>query len=386
MWVFKLILRNTGRHKLRTLLTVFGLMVAVVAFTVIRTLIGSYYASADTIPPDRLVTQNAISYTFDLPLAYKEKIERVPGVKSAVYGNWFGGMYNNDPKNFFANYAVGPENYFDVYSEYVVPPEQKEAFWKEKNSCIAGQKLINRFGWKIGDPISLTSMIYPGEWNFILRGIYKGAQPGVDEASLVFRWDYFDECLKQTIPGMAGRAGWYTVKIDNADNAASISAAIDAMFKNSSAETLTQTEKAFTLNFLAQMEAIIKGMRVMSYLIIGVIMLVLVNTMAMSARERISEYALLKTLGFRPFHLIGLILGESLVLALIGCGFGIIMTYPILGAVSKMLQGFFTVIDSSGLTLALAIMFAALIGIIAALFPIFRATRLAIVDGLRSIG
>jgi len=386
MWVFRLILRNTGRHKLRTLLTVLGLMVAVVAFTVIRTLIGSYYASADTIPPDRLVTQNAISYTFDLPLAYKEKIERVPGVKSAVYGNWFGGMYNNDPKNFFPNYAVGPENYFDVYSEYIVPPDQKEAFWKEKNSAIAGQKLINRFGWKIGDPIGLTSMIYPGEWNFILRGIYKGAEPGVDETSLIFRWDYFDERLEQTYPGMAGRAGWYTVKIDNADNTALISAAIDEQFKNSSAETLTQTEKAFTLNFLAQMEAIIKGMRVMSYLIIGVIMLVLVNTMAMSARERISEYAVLKTLGFRPFHLIGLILGESLVLALIGCGLGIIMTFPVLGAVSQMLQGFFTVVDASGLTLALSIMFAVLVGLIASLFPIIRAARLSIVDGLRSVG
>jgi len=386
MWVFRLILRNTGRHKLRTLLTILGLAVAVIAFSVIRTLIGSYYASADTIPPDRLVTQNAISYTFDLPLAYKEKIERVPGVEQAVYGNWFGGMYNNDPKNFFPNFAIGPENYFDIYSEFVVPPEQKDAFWKEKNSAIAGQKLINRFGWKIGDPIRMTSMIYPGDWDFILRAVYTGAEPGVDETAMMFRWDYFDERLEQTYPGMAGRAGWYTVKIDNADNAASISAAIDEQFKNSSAETLTQTEKAFPLNFLAQMEAIIKGMRVMSYLIIGVIMLVLVNTMAMSARERISEYALLKTLGFRSFHLTGLILGESLVLASIGCGLGIIMTFPILGAVSQMLQGFFTVVDASGLTLALSLMFAVLVGLIASLFPIFRAARLSIVDGLRSVG
>jgi len=385
MWVFKLILRNAGRHKLRTLLTILGLAVAVIAFSVISALIGSFYASADIVPPDRLVTQNAISYTFDLPLAYKEKIESVPGVKQAVYANWFGGMYNNNPKDFFPNFAVGPETYFDVYSEFVVLPEQKEMFWKEKNSAIAGQKLINRYGWQIGDPIRLTSMIYPGNWDFILRGVYVGSEPGVDETGLIFRWDYFDERLREVAPMMSGRTGWYTVKIDNADNAASVSAAIDELFKNSSAETLTQTEEAFTLNFLAQMEAIIKGMRIMSYLIIGVIMLVLVNTMAMSARERISEYALLKTFGFRPFHLIGLILGESLVLALIGCGLGILLTFPIMGAVSQMLLGFFTIVDASGSTFALSVMFAVLVGLIASLFPIFRATRLSIIDGLRSI-
>jgi len=386
MWSFRLILRNTGRHKLRTILTIFGLAVAVIAFTVIRTLIGSWFASADVIPPDRLVTRNAISFIFNIPLAYKEKIERVPGVEAAVYSNWFGGMYNNDPKDFFPNFAVGPENYLDVYSEFIIPPEQEEMFWKEKNSAIAGQKLINRYGWKIGDPIRLTGMIYPGNWDFILRGIYKGAEPGVDETVLMFRWDYFDERLKQIAPGMAGGVGWYTVKIDDADNAPAISAAIDEQFKNSSAETLTETEKAFTLNFLAMMDAIIKGMRVMSYLIICVIMLVLVNTMAMSARERISEYALLKTLGFRPFHLTGLILGESMLIALIGCGLGLFLSFPILGAVSQMLQKMFTVVDASGLTIALSIMFALMIGLIASLFPIFRATRLAIVDGLRSVG
>lgn len=386
MWSLRLIFRNTGRHKLRTLLTILGLAVAVVAFSVIRTLIGSYFASADVIPPDRLVTRNAISYIFDIPLAYKEKIERVPGVAAAVYGTWFGGMYNNDPKNFFPNIAIGPENYLEVYSELVVPPQQEEEFWKEKNSAIAGRKLINRFGWEIGDPIRLTSMIYPGNWDFVLKGIYVGAEPGVDETMLMFRWDAFDEHLRKNMPGMAGGVGWYTVKINDADNAAAIGSAIDAQFKNSSVETLSETEKAFTLNFLAQMDAIIKGMRIMSYLIIGVIMLVLVNTMAMSARERISEYALLKTLGFRPFHLVGLILGESLVIALIGCGLGIFLTYPVLGAVAQMLQGFFTVVDASGLTLALSIIFAVLIGLIASLFPIFRATRLAIVDGLRSVG
>jgi len=368
------------------MLTILGLAAAVVAFGVIRTLIDSYYAGADVLPPDRLVTRNAVSIIFYVPLAYKEKIEKVPGVESVSYGNWFGGLYKNDPKNFFPNYTVGP-GFIDLYREYIFEPEQREQFLKEKNSAIAGQRLANRFGWKVGDPIRLTGQIYPGEWDFVLRAIYKGRETGVDENSLMFRWDYFDDRLRQTTPEMAKNGvGWYVVKIADPQQAPVISTEIDALFKNSAAETLTETEKSFTLGFLAQMDAIIVGMRIISYLIIGVILLVLVNTMAMSARERISEYALLKTLGFGPSHLIGLILGESMAVAVFGGLLGILLMFPVIGAASQFLQNFFSGFEVNALTILLAMTFVLIVGITASLFPIYKAVRLPIIQGLRNVG
>lgn len=386
MWVVKLILRNAGRHKLRTALTVLGLAIATLAFIVIKTLISSYYASAEILPPDRLIVRNAVSIIFDLPFAYKEKIERVDGVTRVGYGNWFGGLYNNDPKNFFPNYAVGPGYYLDIYSEYVLPPDQKIQYLNEKKAAIAGQGLVNRFGWKVGDPIRLTGQIFPGDWDFILRGIYKGNEPGVDETSFIFHWEYFDDRVREMSPEVAGRVGWFVVKIADPSQAPVISSSIDELFKNSPAETLTETEKSFSLSFLAQMDTIILGLRIMSYLIIGVILLVLVNTMAMSARERISEYAVLKTLGFRPFYLAGLITGESLLIAFSGGVLGLLLTFPVLNAISRALHGFFSGFIVQEFTIILAAILVSLVGFLASIFPIYRAMRLTIVEGLRNVG
>lgn len=386
MWIFRLILKNTGRHKLRTLLTVLGLAVAVIAFSVIRTLVDAYYRSAEILPPDRLVTRHAVSFIFNMPKAYYEKIKQVDGVIGVGYANWFGGTYQDDPHKFFPTYAIGPEEYLDIYPDYIIPPEQKEEYYKYRNSAIAGVQLVNRFGWEIGDVIRLTGQIYPGEWEFVLRGIYKGDKPGVDENSFFFHYDYLDEVLKQTMPGMAGGVGWYLEKIDDVNRVAEISAEIDALFDNSSAETLTETEKSFTLNFLAMMDAIITGMRIISFMIIGVILMVLANTMVMSARERSTEYAVLKTLGFKPYHITGLIFGESLAIGCVGGALGILLTFPIMYIVGEYVAPAYSQIGISNLTIMLSVIFVILVGFIAALFPVLQATRTSIVDGLRKVG
>ena len=386
MWVFRLIFRNAARHKLRTLLTILGLAIAVMAFIVIRTLISSYYASADVIPPDRLITRSSVSIIFTLPKSYMQKIEQVDGVIAVGYGNWFGGLYNNDPRNFFPNYAVGPDDYLDIYSEFQLPPEEKEEYLKDKRGAVAGIRLADRFGWKVGDPIQLTGQIYPGNWDLTLRGIYHGDKPGVDENSLIFHWDYLDETMRETITAMSGEVGWYVVKIADPSRSAEISANIDELFKNSRAETLTETEKSFNLNFLAMMSAIITGLRIMSYLIIGIILMVLVNTMAMSARERTSEYAVLKTLGFRAFHIVGLILGESLAIAAFGGAVGFLLSFPTLTGLSKVLQSFFSGFVINPVTYILAVLFVIIVGLLASLFPIYRALNKTIIDGLRNIG
>lgn len=386
MWVFRLIFRNAARHKLRTMLTILGLAIAVMAFIIIRTLISSYYASADILPPDRLITRSSVSIIFSLPKSYMQKIEQVDGVVAVGYGNWFGGLYNNDPKNFFPNYAVGPDNYLDIYSEFLLTPDEKTEFLQDKRGAVAGVKLAERFGWKLGDPIRLTGQIYPGDWDFTLRGIYRGNKSGVDENSLIFHWDYLDETMKQTVTEMSGYVGWYVVKIAEPSRSAEIGANIDELFKNSPAETLTETEKSFNLNFLAMMGAIITGLRIMSYLIIGIILMVLVNTMAMSARERTSEYAVLKTLGFRAFHIVGLILGESLAIAALGGALGILLSFPTLTGLGKMLQSFFSGFVISPVTYILAVLFVALVGLLSSVFPIYRAINKTIIEGLRNIG
>jgi putative ABC transport system permease protein len=386
MWVIRLILRNAGRHKLRTLLTITGLALAIVAFGVIQTTLQTWNAQLEISSPRRLITRHAVSFTFPLPIAYKDKIDRVPGVTKVGYANWFGGIYNNDPKNFFAQFPMGPDSVLDIYPELLIPADQKEQYLNEKSACLAGQKLVDRFGWKIGDVIRLTSQIYPGQWEFVLKAIYKGRDPAVDENGMYFHWDYFDDKIRIISESWAGNAGWYVVEIDDPRNAAQVSAAIDDIFKNSPQQTLTETEKAFSAGFIAGFDTIIMGMKVISFLIIGVILMVLANTMVMSARERIGEFALLKTLGFRPFHLFGLIFGESISIAILGGLIGVALTFPMVGLMAKALATFFSSIFIANKTIILSLLLALLVGLLASLFPIYKTIRTSIVDGLRNVG
>lgn len=384
MFVIKLILRNALRHKLRTFLTVTGLALAVMAFGLIRTFITAWYAGAEASAPDRLVTRNAVSIIFTLPLAYREQIERIQGVKDVSYAIWFGGNYI-DPQNFFPQFAVDHNTFFKVFPEYLTPADQLEVFNSERKAVIAGRKVADRFGWKIGDQISLIGTIYPGDWNFILRGIYVGRDPTVDETAFIFRWDYLDETMRQNWPGRAGQVGWYALRIEDPNRAAEISEKIDARFDNSLAETLTETEKAFQLSFIQMAGAIIAGLQIVSGLIIGVILLVLANTMAMSARERTPEYAYLKTVGFRPFHLISLIAGESLFIAGIGGALGLILLFLISKPIGLAVSNFFPVFNLQPVTIMLSVLAALMVGFAAAVLPTARAVRMQIVEGLRVV-
>jgi putative ABC transport system permease protein len=245
--------------------------------------------------------------------------------------------------------------------------------------------LADRFGWKIGDQISLIGTIYPGNWDFIIRGIYTGREEFTDETLFCFRFDYIDEVMKEQSPGRVGRIGWYAIKIDDPARGAEICSTVDSRFENSWAETKTETEKEFQMSFIQMSGAIILGLRIISYLIIGVILLVLANTMAMTARERVSEYAFLRTLGFRQHHLVGLILGESMVIAVIGGVLGMVLLFFVSQVVGAALSIFFPGFTADLLTYSMCIGFAALVGIISAIFPIQRALRIRIVDGLRVV-
>jgi putative ABC transport system permease protein len=382
MKILKLIFANALRHKLRTFLTVLGIAIAVIAFGVLRTVVTIWDSSVDAAAANRLITRQAVSFIFPLPYAYMEKIKVVEGVKTVSFANWFGGVYK-DKSNFFARLAVDAESIFDVMQEFLITPEELENFKKERNACVIGQDIATQYNIKVGDQMVLEGDIFPGRWEFVVRGIYKPKNKNTDDTQMLFHWTYVDERMKVR----AGNVGWYIVLIDDANKAAEISEGIDAIFKNSSAETKTETEKAFTQGFVSASGAIITAMNFMSFVIIGIIMLVLANTMIMAARERTREYAVLKTLGFSAFHIVGLILGESMAIALIGGGVGITLTYPIVaGFEQAMPKGFFPFFFIEPITTILAMSAAILIGILASIFPIQRALKTNIVDGFRFVG
>jgi len=384
MKVLRLITKNAGRHKLRTFLTILGLSLAVMAFGLIRTFIDAWYAGARAASPDRLVTRHAVSIIFTLPIAYKEQILQVKGVNDISYGTWFGGIYI-DPKNFFAQFAVEPESFFRIYPEYLVPPDQMHNFLQDRRGAIVGQGTADRFGWKVGDQIGLIGTIYPGDWQFIIQGIYHGENPDVDETAFIFQYASIDERMKEESPARAGQIGWYILKIDDPGQSTAIGAKVDARYDNSWAETKTETEKEFALSFIAMSDAIIIGLRIISYLIIGVIFLVLANTMAMAARERVSENAFMRTLGFRGYHLTGLILGESVLISVLGGVVGMGLLYLVAGGVQVALSSFFPGFAVNPATYVMAVIIALVIGAAASIFPIFRALRVNIVDGLRVV-
>ena len=385
MKILKLIFANALRHKLRAFLTVAGIMIAVIAFGVLRTVVTVWDSSVDAAAANRLITRQAVSFLFPLPYAYKDKVKNVDGVKNVSFANWFGGIYK-DPSNFFARLAVDPETIFIVMSEFLISEQELQTFKKERNSCVIGSAIAQKYNLKVGDQMVLDGDIFPGRWEFTVRGIYRPKFKNTDATQMLFHWDYVNERMKTESPTRAGDVGWYIVLIDDQNRSAEVSENIDALFRNSAAETKTETEKAFTQGFVSASGAIITAMNYVSFIIIGIIMLVLGNTMIMSARERTREYAVLKTLGFSAFHIVGLILGESMVIAVFGGVLGIILTYPIVGAFENLLQGAFPFFFIEPITVILAMLSALLTGLLASWFPIHRALNTKIVDGFRFVG
>lgn len=385
MYLLKLISKNALRHKLRTTLTILGLVVATLAFGLLQTVIGAWYAGADAASATTLVTRNATSLVFSLPLSYESKIRAIEGVNSVAYANWFGGIYQ-EPKNFFPQFAISGKSYLDIYTSFVLPEAERNAFLRDRKGCIVGRKLANQFGFKVGDVIPIRGTIFPGQWEFVVRGIYDGKQPNTVTTQLFFHYDYLNETMKRMAPRRANQTGVFVVEIKRPENAAAVSNAIDATFKNSLAETLTETEKAFQLGFVSMSEAIVVAIRVVSFVVILIIMAVMANTMAMSARERLSEYATLKAIGFGPGYIAALIFGESILLSLVGSALGIALLFPLAKGFGEAMGTMFPVFAVAPETLAMQVASGVTIGIVAAIVPSIRATRVNIVEGLRSVG
>jgi putative ABC transport system permease protein len=385
MYFAKLILRNALRHKLRTGLTVLGIFVAILAFGLLRTVVEAWYAGAESASSTRLITRNSISLVFPLPSTYGDKIRQVDGVSRVTFANWFGGIYVSE-KNFFPQFAVDIDSYFDLYPEFLIPPEQMKAMSLDRKGCIIGRKLADTYGFKIGDVVPLRGTIFPGNWEFVVRAIYDGKEAKTDTSQFFFHWDYLNETMKKTVPRRANTVGVIVVGVRDPAQVAQVAADIDRTFQNSLAETRTETEKAFQLGFVAMTEAIVVAIRIVSFLVIFIIMAVMANTMAMTARERMPEYATMKALGFGPLSVLILIFGESLAIALGGAGLGILATPPVAHWFAARMGTLFPVFEVSIETFAMQLGAALIVGTVAAFLPGYRAARVRIVDGLRNIG
>jgi len=386
MFLLRLLFKNAFRHRLRTVLTMVGLVVAICAFGLLRTIVDAWYAGVEGTSSTRLITRNSISLTFPLPVSYADRLRAVEGVTGLSWSNWFGGVYITE-RNFFPQFAVDAASYLALYPEYVLKDDEKKAFLLDRQGVIVGRKLADTYGWKVGDTIALRGTIYPGTWTFNLRGIWDGADAKTDESQMLMHWQYLSETARQRLGrSMADYVGVYVLRIDQPDNAPVVSERVDTLFRNSLAETLTETEKAFQLSFVSMSETILVAINAVSLVIVVIIMAVMANTMSMTARERLSEYATLKALGFPPGFIVKLLFGESLVIALLGGGMGLALTLPIAAAFAKSVGTLFPVFVVSDLTMALQLAASVTVGLVAAAWPAWKMSRISIVNGLRHVG
>jgi len=376
-----LLWKNLWRKKIRTIFTIGCLFVAFLLFGILMTIRAAFAFGVDVAGLDRLVLIHKVSLIMPLPISYQSRLQTMPGVEVATHNTWFGGVYQ-DPSNFFAQIVVDPEPFMSIYPEYRLPPGQMKAWLSDRQGAIVGSDLARRFGWSIGDRIPIQATIWQPKgggltWEFNIVGIYD-ADPGVDKTQFFFRYDYLDE----NRAGGEGLVGWYVVKIADASRSQEMAAQFDAMFENSAAETKTTTEKGFVEGFANQVGNIGAIMISISVAVLFSFMIVAANTMAQSVRERTSEVAVLKTLGFSSAAILMLVLGEAVFITVLGGGLGLLVAWLFVQGgdpTGGMLPLF--VLPSRDIALGVGLIL--LMGLAAGALPALQAMQLKITDGLR---
>jgi putative ABC transport system permease protein len=382
MKFFGLIFANLFRKKVRLALTLGSFAVALFLFAFLAVVRKAFTGGADLANAHRLVTINRISIIQPIPLAYRDKILRIPGVRAVTHDNWFGGVYQ-DEKNFFPQFAIDPANQRIVYPELQVPEDQWNNFLKDRQGAIVGARTAKRFGWKIGDRIPIKTTIWGGgAWEFNIDGIYHGQRPQDDETQFWFQWDYFQERVPERVKGLIG---WYTVMLDSPDDAVRVAKAIDDEFTNSPYETKTQTESAFAASWVKQFGNIEFLIVTIGSVVFFTLLLVTGNTMAISVRERTGELAVLKAIGFKNRSVLFLVIAESLAVALCGGVLGLALAVAAIPVLSNALSGMLPNLILSKSMLAGGVGFALLVGAASGLLPGINAMRLRVVDALRRV-
>jgi putative ABC transport system permease protein len=379
-----LVLRNLLRRKVRTIFTILSIFIAFVLFGVLMAIRAAFTLGVEVAGADRLMTIHKVSLIQLLPKSYAEQIRSFEGVTDVSHANWFGAYYQ-EPSNFLANMAVDPASWLRMYPEFELPEEQKKTWIANRTGAIVGIDTAKKYGWKIGDRVPLISPIYQkpdrSPWEFTIDGIYDSPVKGTDKTQFFFHWDYINETFR-TQEGIADQVGWYVIRVKEPANADRLAKGIDTLFANSPAETKTATEKAFVSQFAGQIGDIGSIMTAIAAIVMSFILFVAGNAMAQSIRERTSELAVLKTLGFGEGRILALVLMESITIAVIGGGLGLLIAWILIAQgdpTNGMLPAFYfpirNVIAGVGLVL--------LLGIGTGLLPALQARRLKIVDALR---
>jgi len=378
----RIIFANLFRKKVRLLLTIGSFAVALLLFVFLSVVKDAFGRGADVAGADRLVIINRTSIINTIPLSYRDKIQRIPGVKSVTHNNWFGGIYL-DEKNFFPQFVIDPENQRKVFPNLIVSDDQWDAFLKDRQGAIAGARTAERFHWKIGDRIPIKTTLYGGgAWEFNLVGIYHGQRPQDDETQFWFQWDYFQEKLAAS---QKGQAGWYVLRLDTPDDAVRVAKAIDTEFANSPAETKTETESAFAANWVKQFGNIQFLIVSIGTVVFFTLLLVTGNTMAISVRERTGELAVFKAIGYSDRKILFFVLAESLVIAIIGGSLGLLGAIAMVPALSKALTGMLPAIVLLPRTLLFGLILALIVGLASGLLPGLGAMRLRVANALRRV-
>jgi putative ABC transport system permease protein len=378
-----LILKNCWRNRRRTILTIASIGVSMCLLGVMISMYHAFYMG-DPAPAQavRLVVRNRISITQPIPLSYRNRLQQFPGVRDVMVANWFQGVYKDarDPKNQFARFAVDPEKLFQIYGEYGIPEDQKQAFLRERTACVIGRDVANSLHLKLGDRLPIKGDIFPGDFEFTVRGIFDS--PSASQV-MYFNREYLEQSMSERRRGFVGL---YYMRIDDPAHSGSIAEAIDKEYQNAPYQTKTENEQAFVVGFLALLGNVKMFLFVISAAVMFTILLVSANTMAMSVRERVREIGVLKTLGFTPSAVLGMILGEACVISVAGGLLGYLISTMLMQMVAKSPVGGFLpampLIEAPVAATCIAI--AAVIGVVSSLVPAAGASRLSIVEALRS--
>lgn len=378
-----LLSKNLGRRKVRTVFTVLSIFVAFVLFMILSALRTGFEGGVELAGADRLITVHKVSIIQPLPASYEADIEAVEGVEDAAHAVWFGGVYR-DPRNFFAQMAVDPEEWLAMHPELVLTPAEREAWIEDRTGAIAGTALAERFGWEVGDRIPIQGTIWQRKdgsktWEFTLRGVYEGAEDGTDDTQFFFQHEFLDEARAYG----EGLVGWYVVRIADPQRADEVADTLDAEFANSPAETKTTTEKAFVQAFAHQIGDVGTMVTAILAAVFFTMLLVAGNTMAQSVRERTGELAVLKTLGFTDGKVLGLVMSESLAVAVLGGALGLAAGWVVVSGMAAELGPFLPAVYVRPRDLALGAALVAFVGAAAGILPALQAMRLEVVQALR---
>jgi putative ABC transport system permease protein len=383
--------RNLFRRRGRTVLTIAAVAVVVLIFCLIRTLVVAWNAGAEAAAADRLATRHKVSITMQLPKRYIEELRdpaKVPGIAAATWANWFGGKDPQKRTQFFAAFAADDETWFDVMDEMKVPPDQLAAWKQTKDGAILGDLLAQTFGVKVGDELTIQSDIYPGDWKFKVSGIYTATRKTVDRNSMVFHWDLLNDDPR----GQFSREqiGWVMSRISDSKQSASIARTIDKLFDERDDQTMTMSERAFQLSFLGGFSAVLSVFSIVSVAILVIMVLILANTVAMSVRERTHEYGVMRAIGFTPRWVTGFILGESILISVVGGALGAALVAVLVnGALGPLIEdnmgAIFPYFRTPWAVVGAAFALAVAGGAVAGALPGYLAGRRPVTDALRRI-